>query len=85
MLWPVSVQACHTLKASGNAACKLPYRESKQQRQSARADEKARDKNSRLALHRRKTNMHRGFQASMFDTDHQITTFCVLTQHSTVG
>jgi len=27
--------------------------------------------------------MQRGFQAYMFDTDHQIT-FCVLTQHSTV-
>jgi hypothetical protein len=24
-------------------------------------------------------------QASMFDTDHQETTFCVFTQHNTVG
>jgi hypothetical protein len=29
--------------------------------------------------------MYRSCQASMFDTDHQITTFCVLTQHSTAG
>jgi hypothetical protein len=27
--------------------------------------------------------MHRGLQASTFDTDHQITAFCVLTQHRT--
>jgi len=53
--------------------------------QSATADEKARDKDSRWALHRRKTNMHSGLQASRFDTEHQITTFCVFTQHSTVG
>jgi hypothetical protein len=52
--------------------------------QSAGADEKDRDKDSRWTLHRRKTNRYRGLQASMFDTDHQITTFCVLTQHSTV-
>ena len=52
--------------------------------QSTRAGEKARDKDSRWALHRKKTNMHRGFQASMFNTDHQITTFCVLTRHGTV-
>jgi len=52
--------------------------------QSARADEKARDKHSRWALHRRKTNMHRGFQPSMFNTDQKIATFSVLKQHSTV-
>ena len=44
--------------------------------QSARADEKARDKDNRWALHRRKSHMHRRFQASMFDTDHQIATLC---------
>jgi hypothetical protein len=44
----------------------------------------ATDKDSRSAIHRRKTNMHRGFQASLINTDCQITTFCVLTQHSTV-
>ena len=27
--------------------------------------------------------MYRGFTASMFDIYHQITTFCVLTQHTT--
>jgi len=53
--------------------------------QGTRADEKARHKDSRWALCRRKTNTHRGFQASMIDTDHQITTFCVLTQHRTGG
>ena len=50
----------------------------------AREDEKVTDKGSRWALHRRKSHIHRGFQASTFDTDHQIT-LCVLTQHSTVG
>jgi hypothetical protein len=54
-------------------------------RHSATADEKARDKDSRWALHRRKTNMHRGFKASMSNTDHKIRTVSVLTQHSTVG
>jgi hypothetical protein len=53
--------------------------------QSAWADDKTREKDSRWPLHRRKNNMHRGFQAPMFDTDHQITTFCVSTQYSTVG
>jgi len=43
------------------------------------------NKDSRWALHRKKTNTHRGFQASMFNIDHQITAFCVLTQHRTVG
>jgi len=46
--------------------------------------EKTRDKESRWALHRRKSHKQRHSQASMFDTDHQIATFCVLTQHSTV-
>jgi hypothetical protein len=41
-------------------------------------------KDSKWALHRRKTNMYSCFQASMFETDHQIKTFCVFTQHSTV-
>jgi hypothetical protein len=50
---------------------------------SPRADEKARNKDSTWLLHRRKTNMHRGSQASMFNTNQQIT-FCVLSQHTTV-
>jgi hypothetical protein len=52
--------------------------------QSATADETAIDKDSTWALHRGTTNMHRCFQTSMFNTDHHITTFCVLSQHSTV-
>jgi hypothetical protein len=32
LLWPVRVQACHSLKTLGNTARKLPYHESKQQR-----------------------------------------------------
>jgi len=51
--------------------------------QSATVDEKARGKDNRWALHRRKSHMQRGFQASKFETDNQIT-FSVLTQHSTV-
>jgi len=47
------------------------------------ADEKATDKVSRSAIHRRKTNMHRGFQAFLLDTDQQKTTSSVLTKHST--
>ena len=31
MLWPVRVQACHTLKTLGNTERKLPYHEYKQQ------------------------------------------------------
>jgi hypothetical protein len=85
-LWPVWVQACHTPSKlyntqRGNCHIMSPNNSS----HSARADEKARHKDSRRVLHRRKTNMHRSFQASTFDTHHQITTFCVLTQHSTVA
>jgi hypothetical protein len=64
--------SCHIVSANSSS-------------QSARADGKDRDRDSRWTLHRRKTNMYRGLLASMFDTDHQIKTFCVLTQHSTVG
>jgi hypothetical protein len=52
--------------------------------ESNRANGKDRDKNSRWALHRKKRHMHRCCQNSMFDTDHQITTVCVFTEHSTV-
>jgi hypothetical protein len=68
----------------GNTERKMHIMRPNNSSQSATVDEKARDKDSRGALLRRKTNMHRGFEASMFDTDHHITTFCVLTQHSTV-
>jgi hypothetical protein len=44
----------------------------------------ATDKDSRSAIHRRKSHMHRSFHNSMLNTNNQITTFCVLTQHSTV-
>ena len=86
MLWPVWVQACHThtklhKTQRGNCHIMSPNNSS----HSTTADEKARHKDSRRVLHRRKTNMHRGFQTSMFNTDHHKTTFSVLTQHSTVG
>ena len=85
MLWPVyeSKHVAHSkIQETQQGSCHIMSTNSGQ---SARADEKDRDKDIRQALHRRKTNMHRSFQASMSDTDHQITTFSVLTQHSTVG
>ena len=85
MSWPVWVQACHILETLGKAWGSCHIMSPNNSGQSARADEKDRDQDSRWALHRRKTNLHRGFQASMFNADHQITKFCVFTQHSTVG
>jgi hypothetical protein len=85
MSLPVRVQARHTLKIYETQRGIFHIMSPNNCGQSARADENVTDKDCRWTSHRRNTNMHRGFQASVFDTYRHITTFSVLTQRSTVG
>ena len=84
ILWTVWVQATHMVKILGNKARKLPWGQTTVVRmleQMKKSLTKTIDGHGTEGKH----HMHRGLQASMFNTDRRETTFCVLIQHSTVG